>query len=84
MAMSHTLRHSVNQMLKFADASHAYSLWYSWLLNHHSKTLDGGDETDSCVDSSDIDERQHSFANNRDDISTIFKPIRILSKQELK
>ena len=33
VASSHTLRQSVNEMLKYANAGHAYSLWYSWLLN---------------------------------------------------
>ena len=40
VAMSHNLRQAVNEMLKFADASHAYPLWYSWLLNNYSKTVD--------------------------------------------
>ena len=39
VAMSHSLRNSVNEMLKFADVRHAYPLWYAWLLEHSGKVM---------------------------------------------
>ena len=33
VAMSHHLKGTVNEVLKYQKASHAYSLWYSWLLD---------------------------------------------------
>ena len=33
VAMSHLLRSAANEMLKYTDISHAYSLWYAWLLD---------------------------------------------------
>lgn len=44
VASSHTLRQSVNEMLKFADARDAYSLWYSHLLNRASSNKDSEDK----------------------------------------